>query len=64
MAKIVLTSTPLSLGQGAALPGWYQDRGYEGAGALCTAPGTALAVAADTSFCLHASLTALLPGCV
>ena len=29
---------------------------------LCMAPGTALAVAADRSFCLHASLTALLPG--
>ena len=53
MAKIVLTSTPLSLGQGAALPGWYQDRGSR---------ITALAVAADRSFCLHASLTALLPG--
>ena len=51
--KIVLSSTPLSLGQGAALPGWYQDRGSR---------ITALAVAADRSFCLHASLTALLPG--
>ena len=34
----------------------------KGAGALCTAPVTALAVAEDTSFCLQASLTALLPG--
>ena len=34
----------------------------KGAGALCTAPVTALAVAADKSFCLQASLTALLPG--
>ena len=34
----------------------------KGAGALCTASVTALAVAADTSFCLQASLTALLPG--
>ena len=29
MVKIVLSSTPLSLGQGAALPGWYQDRGWQ-----------------------------------
>ena len=29
MVKIVLTRTPLSLGQGAALPGWYQDRGWQ-----------------------------------
>ena len=34
----------------------------KGAGALCTASVTALAVAADTSFCLQASLTAPLPG--
>ena len=32
------------------------------AGALRTATVTALAAAADRSFCLHASLTALLPG--
>ena len=52
MVKIVLSSTPLSLGQGAALPGWYQDCGCKGAGALCTATVTALAVAADKGFCL------------
>ena len=29
MVKIVLRRTPLSLGQGAALPCWYQDRGWQ-----------------------------------
>ena len=29
MVKIVLTSTPPSPGQGATLPGWYQDRGWQ-----------------------------------